>query len=843
MSDLNIPHENIPNEFKVDSTSSFSQPLPSSSTKPPAQDHIINSENPERMKYPSEAMKNEREIPQLKSPEISESVSLASLLETIAMADFKTKQALRVSDIGNLHNRYLQSLGLSNEVMTYAELETARDTALEGVDEYVDELEVYLQDQLDEINDEIKEMNTLINEFNQGNIESKQACQDLLDAYQKMLTDLEALGMSPQQDGNYYIPLSSADEYNAVISEYQASVDEFNAYWEERNAEIEKMNVVIDKYNTAMKEHQQELENFSDFYDLPPFSPIPLVKPVTIYNETVRVPPLVEDEIGGGTKIIYISPPPSYVSSYAQYVPGISSMDLYREHSSGYAGYLYNSCVNKINKIYNMAVENGLEYWTFLSNNFDYSVDNDPNVEPILNEKPLFFKLFELNVKFEELRESKLEEINKKIKKEDALIDQLVDKEVKVILGDEINKEVLAGISPSLSESQINKLSNYLDILSLQIINQNLLISVFPSLQPIGNVIGSLPKDSPVFGLLFSVSFLNRILEHVNGGMSKAPIDSIINKMPEFSSLTEEAKKTLEANLNIGLLLTAGKLVEANLGLPGLLTKILPETASHLSLNPQLPEFNQQKTELMERYTFQGFPPEESKFLADVAIEILQHGVLTPSAPIITEQTINQPLLINTLKSALILSDNGISLKDADIISQQAVSNVFLESPKLTPKQFRQSLENYLQEEGISTNTKEIVKESIVLMKEKPDFNVSEIQDHLLSLLTPQMGVQLAKEVIEEVQIALFGTSQPSTSAKSPYFLTNSIKQEVEKTYSQENKTFGKKQTEAFETAMETSLNLSAFLLKMMDPAYSLIHSSQTGLIYTSNTKERPLII
>ena len=113
-------------------------------------------------------------------------------------------------------------------------------------------------------------------------------------------------------------------------------------------------------------------------------------------------------------------------------------------------------------------------------------------------------------------------------------------------------------------------------LLSVGLLGNQSIQALFPSLGIISDHLASLPKDSPAFGMLFAISLANRIQEDIRHGITANSLHTFFTKDPLLATLPLKDKTKLIAALHVSQLCVAGKLLEENLGLQGLIAHLLP---------------------------------------------------------------------------------------------------------------------------------------------------------------------------------------------------------------------------------------------------------------------------
>ena len=395
---------------------------------------------------------------------------------------------------------------------------------------------------------------------------------------------------------------------------------------------------------------------------------------------------------------------------------------------------------------------------------------------------------------------------------------------------------------------------------SVGVMGNQSLQALFPSVSPISKSLASLPADSPVFALLFAVSFANRIQEDANQGINKEGLQTFFKGIPELEGLTEKDQSKLEAILNLGQMMIALKMLENSLGLPGLTAQVLAplsllnkEAVLLEGAEERKPSLGNLQSRIEAKFIEEGYPKEEAQFLSQVGVQITDQGALTPAAASIpTSAAINKPLLIDSVKAALVLSK--IPLKEADSIAHEGVESTLAETPFPSAKQFRSSLETHLRDLGIRDKAPEIARQAVVIppkensLRSAPALSPRELMAVLekrsLQLLIPQLGAKAAKEATEEIAKTLLGNAHPDprtmADVKSPYSLVDIIHHQLYHLLSDQNQEWTEAAVKTFKETIKSMENFNSFSLKLMDPAYRLVYS---GIIYGDQGRKKSVDI
>ena len=353
--------------------------------------------------------------------------------------------------------------------------------------------------------------------------------------------------------------------------------------------------------------------------------------------------------------------------------------------------------------------------WSFLVRKNIENLDKISSGNPLLNSKPLAQKILPATL------------FTTKIRKPNASASSLAmaamdlgNPHLQTVLGKALLKETieharlksLEGLSEEEKKQKIEQLVDKLLVLSVGLLGNQSMQALFPSLGIISDSLTTLPKDSPAFAILFAVSLSNRIQEDVNQGVTTEALQTFLKTNPEFAALPEEDRANLAASLHLGQLIVAGKLLEDNLGLQGLIAQILPSLSPTLEphlIIPQAEQENKQEsvelqTRIKDHFVHQGYSEDKALFLAQTGAELTQEGLLTPHVTSnISSNTINQPLLLNSVKAELVMAD--YSLEEANTIAHEAIDRTLTDAPYPSTKQFRAALESHLTDLEVKTST------------------------------------------------------------------------------------------------------------------------------------------
>lgn len=579
-----------------------------------------------------------------------------------------------------------------------------------------------LQTKIDEMQELAQTQQEEINQINIGNALEQQQYALLNFAYENYISQMNSIGAIDLGNGNFSIPKDAKDSYNQITQEYEEAVTKFNEYWEERSSQINQYNTATSTYNQSVAEYNTAVDEFINKYNLSEYlddNNINLYQFTTAsqydlieYQNQIDIP----STITTAPSTISIDPLPDYVSPTALRNLTYSSVNIQILYGKMY-GNLYESEV----AAYDQLIIQYSNYWSFAIESIE-SIDEElfSNGENLLNAKALARELLPTVIQTDSTSNSG------SLSMQTLGLDHL---HIQTIFGKFLLKEVilqsnlnnLEELQEADKQKESEQLADKILILSIGLLGEQSVQALFPSLAVIANSLNSLPKDSPAFAILFAVSLSNRIQESIQQGTTTEALQTFLNTIPEFSSLSGEDKAKLVASLNLGQLLISAKLLEDNLGLQGLLAQILPFLSPVLNSNQMIFEAKSENQQehlqlqglIKNNFVEQGYTEEEAQFLSEVGIELVQQGLLTPSlSGNISEETINQPLLEDSIKAKLLTS--GYSLQETDTIAHEATEATLAAGPYSSMEQFRTALQSHLTDLGIK-DSEEITNAAIVI--------------------------------------------------------------------------------------------------------------------------------
>lgn len=812
----------------------------------------------------SNLTENKSHVPNLSAPESSD-MSIIGAYRSWIEAAREFRNQLSASEAANLTMRK-KFIALSvNQCLEFSKMLAEKEAAIASLQKEVQESLSNLEQQFQEMQSLTKQQQSEIDTLNAGNEQEKQEYKNLNNAYERYLAQLNKIGVVDKGNGNYVIPDQPPEvleQYNQFTQEYQQAVNTFNTYWAGRSQQIDKYNKNTLIYNQKVAEYNKGVNEFISQNDLADYLKAQNINLPQMTQATRRDLSGYQDQIGSPSHInapasIYISPPP-YVKTIAQ--TGPSALSQLVNLSSFKAQTLYNELYHKKYEEQITPLENAaqqyINYNTFINRQLIQNLDDDLSFNNLLNTKEIQ-KLLSIKSKASLLSSTDL--MIKTLGLESANLQFILGK---ILLREAFNQSQLAVLSKlngQEKQARLDELSDKMLLLSIGLLGNQSLQALFPSLGIISETLPALPKNDPVFAILFAVSFCNRIGEDIEHGLSSTALENFVNANPELAELSPAAKQQLEASINIGQLLVSSKLLEESLGLPGLLTHLFPPLSPVLNPDRMITQANQadQQTEIdlqgeiKDNFIEKGYPEEKAQFFAQLGTELIRYGLMAPHVNAnIQEKTIDYSLLKNSIKTEIALSPDK-TLQEADALANEALSRTFDNQPFPSAKQFRSILQSHLTDLKVQKSS-EIAMSAVLIPPLEQSLNrhpsvltpplsspelIAIVEKRTLQLLTPQLGTQPAKEISQEIITTLFGKPKMSShdvgEIKSPYALVNVIKEQLYHLNAENNQNWAQAIHETFTESLKTVTSFYEFSKKLQSPAYqyirafSIIHGDQ----------------
>lgn len=228
----------------------------------------------------------------------------------------------------------------------------------------------------------------------------------------------------------------------------------------------------------------------------------------------------------------------------------------------------------------------------------------------------------------------------------------------------------------------------------------------------------------------------------------KDKIEQILNQYEASQFLSIEEKREIACSLELGILLSLGKLLEESLGMKGLISSCVGSKIN----NPQnLAE------SAVESFKEQGFDDEEASYLAEVSGRLKIATTIQPKIEgEVSVEWIDMWSIINAIKTALIL--NHHSLEKADLIAQACVKKVFEEKHIISSQTFYDELEVTLKDFKITyaskiTKTVPFVFKLLTLDERMNSYQIGRmIEERVIQITSPVVGLPNAKSLAKNIR-------------------------------------------------------------------------------------------
>jgi hypothetical protein len=711
----------------------------------------------------------------------------------------------------------------------------------------------------------------------------------LKNRYQALL-DAQTNDFTKNADGSYTVnSQAAADDYNAKMTAYQTALTTLTA-------DYQTLTTHISTYNTEATQLQPLITALKDLLGpnhLPTPYNLSLPSDVAALLSKLQSTPLTLGNLPNfavtPTSVTYPSPTPPYQFSFPNptpatftfTIPSSNSLFLSTVDASEDFESLYTAMQEKLeetlapNKKEIAAALNMLRFYQSVANFTTISgqaltnlISNENLTQQLLpaaiitRKRPTFVQTMATPLHSQVLSSAP---------------------HVQGILGKGIFKDILKKVDDQIIDSasldQQTILSDRLSLFSENLLNETARQALLPSFGPLSNILATLPSNSPAFGILFSLSLLNRVQEIAESGITESSLKTLLANTPELASLANQPDvlSALNGAVQIGLLAVAVRLLSEKLGLsdlaPQLLAPLISETEpSNLPTSSNLPpvfeaqinaiaaqvqtdnlqESRELQNAVQNYFEEKGLAKSEAQFLSQLAADIVDRSVpLAPAATTISPQTVQVDLLTRSLAANLVL--NGIGLDRAQSIASQAIEQTLQVGPFANTPLFTTQLETQLRHLGLKKIASEIAGQvtlvavnshSVATAKASQPFNVLSpsairrlLEDHLQGLLRPQVGKEITQEITQQVITSLYGAT-PSIASPiitSPFSVGRVLQNALLQLGRQSNETFHEGRVEVFKELHRSSTDLAVFLQKIMEPANLYVYSIYSGIMYAGN--------
>lgn len=850
-----------------------------------------------------------RNAPNLPLP----SISIGDFFETLSAATLKFQNQLSSSAITEDSKRRQMFHAAASQAQTLTELFNERQLAIETITQQTQTEITQLEDLVHQIKSETDDLQQHTDIVNNGNNNEQLATDQQVQNYNAFIEAIESqLGAIRNSDGTYTIPPGQNDQetadrintYNTLAAQYGMRVQQFNLYTSSRRQTIDDYNTLAGTYNANGIAHNQQIINLINRYGLSDYlaeNHIPsMLQPTAPLRDTSLMTdnPMPTMNITGLPASVSVGPPPSWVTASANQPPqisGISYTGLTENQLNTIQQGIYDSLYQQYVVVLDVVYEINLRFWSFLllSSVLEVLHRVDKESSSNLDFKPLRKKV--LPDSLVDIDSPVSTHLRTGASSMAIQIIGLGTSHLAGLLSQILLAQTVTNILSDLDKKSRDELVDQLQLFTVNLLGANALQSILPSLGPLTNSLNSLPQDSPIFSLLFSISFINRIQESIQQNLIAPALETLLAETPFFANLKDDDQANLIAQLtsalHVTLLLISVKLLTSNLGLPTLPTQLLSLLLPPNLLNPEqidglVASGLQEKTQIQadlraqveQFFLAQDFSAEEAGFLADVGVDLAAYGPLAPLATSISEDEVNVPLLQDSVKAGLVLS--GIRLDQANQIAESALRQTLAEGPFKSRDQFISVLEGHLRSVlGPGHNTLEIASQAILFPREiaaipppppplstttstvtsttstdvePPASNLQLSADQLVALLDtrveqlvpPQLGPKFTEFVREELIKSFFGTTTPTAplsppnaeaspgNIQSPFSAIRIMQHEIVNLIEGQNEEHLSALTNSFREFMKDSIQLDKFLEKVMDPANLFIYSIFSGIMY-----------
>lgn len=715
-------------------------------------------------------------------------VSLLDFLTAVGNAQFNFQQIIQDSQEVNQRIRLQKSdmMVLQTEAVINKQREIFQ--TIENIEKQTAALIEQYQNMSAEIEELVKMQNELIKQLEAGNANEKQQFADLAAAYKTYTDGLKALGAIDDGKGNYTIPQNEAAQAKAdkLTADYQQSVDKFNNYWEGRLAEINKYNQAAEAYNEKASEMNQSLNDFIDEYGLDKQlakNSVPLVKQRDTAGYSASIPGPAKT----GSKI-FLSPLPAFVGDIAKNGPKLIPQLSYKPvDATTFHDQIYNKLYNDQVPPLQEELSQDINRLAYLHLRACQQVI-DAEEYPILNYKSLSQLLLPKSTNTHSPSKKSIgTDSIWKIYGVGVLSEKILARgTIQRILAESSLKEEEQTEQKKLNE----KLAEQLMFLSVEQLSRLSRDALLQSAQKSGSSLASLPKESPVFAILFALVLAKNIQESAQNDWTSREVEAFTDQNSDFPPLSEDQRKSLGTAISTSQLLIAGKLLEANIGLPNLFANLLlaqmpPEQA--LSLRTQTASENLQaqsalQNQLASHFKNNGFSEDKANFLAKMGADGIFNGTWSaPPVALVSSANINLPLFVDSLVASLILTHPSLSLTDALPIAQKTAQRALASGPFHSTAGFREALEGHLNSLGIRESSTLIANQAVLITKDETSSSSKnwklQLNDYLQPLLSPHLGKQQTEELTKEISDVLNTLPQAITtqSKSQPSQYTNDL--------------------------------------------------------------------
>lgn len=616
-----------------------------------------------------------------------------------------------------------RSLAAANEALVIAQIIAGVENAIKNGAADSQNKATTFQGEINTANGQTAAQQTAINTVNQGSNTDQTQYTNLQNAQTTFTNTITQppINATLNSDGTYTLPANEPqagiDAYNSAVNTYNGQIDTFNSYLSSRATAVSTYNAAVATYNAKVSSNNTSFSEFlnqngltaefaADGIDLTQ----PAASPLSTSFYLQSIPDQATISAGGNIVNIAssIAPPATVtqISSFNPTIPANLQNDIFN-----------NDFAPTINAQQNI-LNSSLSYYAFLEAQIINTPTNNSNSNPLLNTKPIALKILP-NANIAAANPAKtpggvgassfsIQSVG------------LSNPQIQGVLGRANLSQAINNFNLDLSGEQIQQLVQQIQIFQVGQISTNAQSALFPILNALGTNLESIPSTSAAFGVLFALAFANGTLlsaaplnDNENSGITNQALTTFLQGVPELSSLTPDQISQLAASVNLGQLLLSLKLLENNLGAPGLSSQVLlplltPESANAIATaaaQDDASNSTQLLATLNRQFSTQGFPPATTAFLARTGVAV-NNNLLTPSPSTVTRTNTNQQLLRNTVAASLVLNNSNITLRQARLAAIEAVRTINAanqgQTNPISTTTFRGQLQNQLTTQGFS---------------------------------------------------------------------------------------------------------------------------------------------
>lgn len=650
----------------------------------------------------------------------------------------------------------------------------------------------------------------------------------LISHYNTFIAQLSQIA-TLQTDGTWKVNPSRFNDYNTLVAQYNARVTDFNNYWSGPSG-----SVFIDTYNhttstvyaATLANINNDLQSMITLYLTPSsttnswFLPNPTyagalgphaAPPPNIYTLYPNLASATPTTLSVGSSGIVTVPSPitnptyNWIHTAATQTSSIPSLNYNPVYdASTVIAVIKSNIINATPQPSQATIQEAYASWAYFQMKALFNPMADNAIDPFSTASDsLIQKLLSCFLSPQQPISS---QTTLGTSGGEAMT-VLSSPNIQAILGKQLLTQAFADLGLDLNKEQIEQFKNQLAKLLPDFLQSNALQAIIPTFSNLSATdITSLPPNSPVYPLLFSIAFANSLQTTLQQGTIEEAITTFIQNTPELAELNLPPEKiqNLANAIHTTLLLIAVKLIAKNLGLPQLTSQLLasllpPGVAQQVLQQAEVEnqdQLNQLEQEVENAYIAKGLNPEQAKFLAELVAILVSNGSTLSHAPSkISKNNINVQLLLSSITANLVLG--GLSLEQAQTLAESAVGRL-LNKDFQSPQEFRHSLTVSLRNLNVP-NAHQVANQAVLVPPEEtrltPVYTISEPTTNQVdssskmtspplerdlettSPSTPQQVVQntILSPTPEKIDPSIRRTVNPHTIQENPSKLSESL--------------------------------------------------------------------